>query len=74
VSLLLDLTGSQWERVTAWGSDLHFGHEYQDNIDRMALVGNRTWGKYLASLCSSFHARESHYFENADEGWWLESA
>lgn len=42
--------------MTAWGSDLHFGHEYHAKIDRMALAGNRTRGKYLASLRSSFYA------------------
>ena len=28
VRLLLDLTGFYWEKVGAWGADLHFGREF----------------------------------------------
>jgi len=33
VNLMLDLTDFHWEKVSAWGADLRFGHEYHDKID-----------------------------------------
>lgn len=74
VSLLVDLTDFHWEKVDAWGSDLHFGHEYHDKIDRMAIVGDKSWQKHLAHLCSPFYAKDSAFFDNDDEAWnWLEA-
>ena len=37
VNLLIDLTQFHWEKATAWGSDLDFGHTYKDKIDKMAM-------------------------------------
>jgi len=74
VNLLLDLTRFHWEKVDAWGSDLSFGHTYRDKIDKMALVGNATWEKYLAKLAQPFYAKQIQYFESDDDAWdWLGS-
>jgi hypothetical protein len=74
VNVLLDLTDFHTEKVSAWGADLHFGHEYHDKISRMAIVGNKGWEKHLARICSPFYAKESKYFENDDDAWgWLQS-
>ena len=73
VDVLLDLTGFHWEKVSAWGSDLHFGHEFHDKIRRMAIVGDKGWEKHLASLASPFYAKESEFFEDDDAAWtWLQ--
>lgn len=73
VSLLLDLTEFHWEKVSAWGSDMRFGHEYHEKIDKMAIVGNKKWEELLAKICSPFYAKEARYFENDDDAWvWLE--
>jgi hypothetical protein len=72
VDLLLDLTDFHWEKVSAWGADLKFGHEYHDKIDRLAIVGNKAWEKHLAGLASPFYARQSKYFDNDVDAWtWL---
>lgn len=72
VDLLLDLTDFHWEKVSAWGSDLRFGHEFHDKIERLAIVGNRAWEKHLASLASPFYAKQSAYFDNDAAAWaWL---
>ena len=72
VDLLLDLTGFHWEKVSAWGADLHFGHEYHDKIDRMAIVGDKRWEKHLAGLASPFYAKDSEFFEDDDDAWtWI---
>ncbi len=73
VRMLLDLTGFHWEKVSAWGSDLRFGREFHDRIDRMAIVGDKRWEKHLASLCAPFYAKEARYFDSETDGWeWLE--
>ncbi|MEZ5170629.1 MAG: STAS/SEC14 domain-containing protein [Acidimicrobiia bacterium] len=74
VNLLCDLTDFHWEKVSAWGSDLHFGHEYHDKIEKMAIVGNRKWQEYLTKIASPFYAKEAQYFDSDDDAWaWLEN-
>ena len=74
VCLLLDLTDFTWEKVNAWASDLSFGKTYKDNIDKMALVGNAKWEKYLAKVAQPFYAKQIEYFESDDDAWnWLNS-
>ncbi|MBK5098872.1 MAG: STAS/SEC14 domain-containing protein [Gemmatimonadetes bacterium] len=73
ICLLLDLTGFHWEKMNAWGADLHFGKEFHDKIDKMAIVGDRKWEKHLATLCTPFYAREAKFFETDDDAWtWLD--
>lgn len=69
VNLLFDLTEFKWEKVSAWGSDLNFGKTYKDKIDKMALVGNAKWEKYLAKVAQPFYAKEIKYFESDDDAW-----
>ena len=74
VCLLIDLTDFTWEKVDAWTSDLGFGKTYKDKIDKMALVGNAKWEKYLAKVAQPFYAKQIKYFESDDDAWdWLKS-
>jgi hypothetical protein len=74
VRLLLDLTDFHWEKVEAWAADLRFGKTYHNSIERMALVGNRQWEKWLTRLAAPFYAREAKYFADVDQAWdWLDS-
>ncbi|WP_400994835.1 STAS/SEC14 domain-containing protein [Agromyces sp. GXQ0307] len=74
VKLMVDLTDFTWEKIGAWGSDLNFGHEFHEKIDRMAIVGNKKWEEYLARLASPFYAKEAAYFDDQDAAWaWLRS-
>ena len=75
INLLLDLTQFQWEKVSAWKSDLDFGQTYKNKIDKMALVGDAKWGRHLTKLAQPFYAQQSKYFESDDDAWdWLGSA
>ena len=72
VNLLFDLTQFHWEKATAWGSDLDFGHIYKDKIDKMAMVSHAKWAKHLAKLAEPFYAKEIKAFETDDDAWdWL---
>lgn len=45
IRVLFDLSDFKREKAVAWGADLGFGREYHDKIERMALVGDRSWGR-----------------------------
>jgi hypothetical protein len=62
VTVLLDMTEFKWEKVEAWGSDLKFGREFHDKIAKMAIVGEKTWEKWLTKLVDPFYAKEAKFF------------
>ncbi|MEZ5125259.1 MAG: STAS/SEC14 domain-containing protein [Thermoleophilia bacterium] len=72
VRLLLDLTAFRWEKIDAWASDFAFGRTFKQNIDKMAIVGDRRWERYLAKVAGRFYAKEARFFERDTDGWdWL---
>jgi hypothetical protein len=74
VRLLFDLTDFKWEKVSAWGDDLNFGKKYKGSVEKMALVGHAKWEKHAAKVAGPLYAKETKYFENADDAWdWLDS-
>jgi hypothetical protein len=70
INLLLDLDQFKWEKVEAWKSDLDFGEDYKNKIDRIALVGNAKWERYLTKLAQPFYANHTKYFETDDDDAW----
>ena len=75
LSLLLDLTEFKWEKVSAWGADMHFGHEFRHKIKKMAIIGDKKWEEWLAKLASPFYAEQSKFFssDQSDSAWeWLQ--
>jgi hypothetical protein len=74
VRLLFDLSEFKWEKIDAWGTDLGFGNEFKDTIERMALVGTASWGKYLTKMAKPFYAQQAEWFEDVDKAWtWVKS-
>ncbi len=74
VRLLLDMTDFHWEKVDAWGADLRFGKKYHHSIERMALVGQHEWEKWLTRLAGPFYAQQARYFADVNQAWdWLDS-
>ncbi len=74
ICVLIDLEEFAGEEVKAWLPDLKFGHRFHDNIDKMAIVGDKRWQKWLAALADPFYADEAKFFdvENSAEAWdWL---
>lgn len=64
--MLMDLEEFQWETVKAWWQELKFSHEFRKNIDKMAIVGDKRWEKWITPLVKPFYAREAKYFHTAD--------
>lgn len=74
VCLLLDLQEFAGEEVKAWLPDLKFGHRFHDKIDKMAIVGDKRWEKWLTALVDPFYANDAKFFhpEEMDKAWaWL---
>jgi len=66
VKLMLDLTDFRWEKIGAWGADLHFGREFHEKVARMAIVGHKKWEERLAHLATPFCAQEAASFDDQD--------
>jgi SpoIIAA-like len=74
VRMLLDLRELRWEKAEAWGADLKFGREFRHAIQRMALVGDHAWEKWMARIAEPIgYAEEIRYFTDDEEAWvWLD--
>ena len=74
IRLLLDMEQFEGEEFKAWGADFKFGREFRKKIDKLAIVGDKRWEKWLAALADPFYAREAEFFktDDRDAAWsWL---
>jgi len=74
VSVLLELENFHGWDLAAAKDDYQFGRKYAQNFKRIAIVGERRWGHWLAILTCPFTDAEVRYFERDDlhEAWnWL---
>lgn len=74
VCVLIDMQEFAGEEIKAWLPDLKFGHRFHDKIDKMAIVGDKRWQKWLTALADPFYADEAKFFhpEETDQAWaWL---
>lgn len=72
--MLLDMQDFRFEEPSAWRSDLHFGREFHNRIERVAIVGDKRWEAWLTDFCAPFYAREAKFFHSDDRdlAWdWL---
>jgi hypothetical protein len=62
-----------WDLRAAW-DDLKFGLTHYSAFDRIAMVGDRKWEAWLATLCKPFTNAKVKYFNasEVDAAWtWL---
>jgi SpoIIAA-like len=74
IRMLFDLSDFKWEKLEAWLPDLKFGHEFHKKIEKIAIVGDKTWEKWMTHLAKPFYARDAKFFPSADidKAWaWL---
>ena len=74
ICMLLDMTDFHWEKAKAWKSDLDFGKEFGQKIDKMAIVGKKQWMSWMTKLADSHYARQAKYFDadSISSAWeWL---
>ncbi|MDD3816324.1 MAG: STAS/SEC14 domain-containing protein [Desulfocapsaceae bacterium] len=77
IRLLFDMVGFHgWEASAAW-EDLKFGIAHFADIERIAMVGEKSWQHGMAIFCKPFTKAAVRYFEQADAGEarkWLSEA
>jgi len=62
-----------WDLHAAW-DDLKFSISHYSDFERIAIVGNRKWEKWMAALCKPFTRARVMYFDQSqvEEAWnWL---
>ena len=62
-----------WDMHAAW-DDFKFGLSHYSDFERIAMVGDRRWEKWMASVCKPFTKAKVKYFDRseADAAWkWL---
>jgi hypothetical protein len=65
-----------WDAKELW-DDTKFATTHCTKIERIALVGEKTWEKWMATVCKPFTMAKIRYFEAADIAAarnWLEEA
>lgn len=65
-----------WELPALW-DDLKFATGQCGHIERIALVGDKTWEKWMAKVCQPFTMAQVRYFDQAEmaAAWnWIEAA
>jgi len=66
IRLLLDMIGFHgWEASAAW-EDFKFGIAHFADIERIAMVGEKSWQHGMAIFCKPFTKATVRYFEQAD--------
>lgn len=56
-----------WDIKALW-DDIKFSTTHCTKIDRIALVGEKTWEKWMAKVCKPFTMAKIKYFDSADVG------
>ena len=62
-----------WDMHAAW-DDFKFGLNHYADFERIAMVGDRRWEKWMASVCKPFTKAKVKYFDKSevDAAWkWL---
>lgn len=61
--IMQDLTG--WEPAAAW-EDFQFDRKHSDQVERVAMVGEKKWQQWLTRLGSFFFKANVHYFDSSN--------
>jgi len=62
-----------WDAHALW-DDIKFSTTHCTKIERIALVGDKSWEKWMAKVCKPFTMAKIQYFDagNVDAAWkWL---
>lgn len=68
VNMLLELINFHgWTAGAAW-EDTKFGVRHFNDINRMAIVGDKSWEKGMAIFCKAFTTAKVRYFDANEKG------
>jgi hypothetical protein len=75
--LLFDMSGFHgWDARALW-EDMKFDAKHFNDLERIAMVGDRKWQKWMRAFCKPFTTAEVRYFDQteiAEARSWLKSA
>ena len=54
-----------WDLAAVW-EDTKFGYKHYSDIDRIAIVGETTWEKWMTSFCRPFTRAKIKYFDSSE--------
>ena len=54
-----------WSLAALW-EDVKFDLKHFRHIERLALVGDRTWEKWMATFCRPFTSADVRYFDQSE--------
>jgi hypothetical protein len=64
-----------WDAHALW-DDIKFSTTHCTEVEKIALVGEKSWEKWMASVCKPFTMAKIEYFDagDIDKAWaWLEA-
>ena len=63
ISLLVEMIDFHgWDLASLW-ADIKFDYKHYSDIKRIAMVGNKTWEKWMAKVCMPFTGATVKYYE-----------
>src|SRR6185436_10940823 len=65
-----------WDAHALW-DDIKFSSTHCTEVERIALVGDKTWEKWMAAVCKPFTMAKLQYFDAAEieKAWaWLQES
>ena len=66
IRILVEMKDFQgWDLEAVW-EDTKFGYKHFRDIERMAIVGEKTWEKWMTAFCRPFTLAKIKYFDSAD--------
>jgi hypothetical protein len=66
VRILLELDDFHgWELAAGW-EDLKFGLRHYRDLERLAIVGDRTWERVMANVFKPFTVGQVRYFDRSE--------
>ena len=75
--VLFEMTGFHgWEAGALW-EDTRFGIHHYADIEKIAMIGEKSWQQGMATFCKPFTKAKVRYFEHADIAaarTWLDAA
>ena len=74
VGLLLDMEQFEGEETT-WSAELRSGKAFRQKTEKLAVVGDKRWEKWLETLIDPFHAAEASFYkaDEMEQAWaWLQ--
>jgi len=54
-----------WDAKAAW-DDFKLGVKHHNDMERMAMVGEKKWHQWMAGFCKPFVTAEVRYFDKAE--------